>query len=123
MQMGGGEAWSVEGFGQGLLGPNIASWPTVSTCSVFAGDIWKIGTDDNTSYLCIGSTGEVIHRLPTPLRSDWAAYTSSPTPLLDCIKSKDTHEYPNGIFRGFLGGREERSMAERAVLSSCVLQR
>lgn len=128
LQMGGGEAWSVAANGHGMLSPDIGSWPAISSCQQVSGDVWKVITSDACVYLCIGPSGDVIHRDASvegdlPIRPDWQAYLASPSPLSALVKTKEATDFPGGIFRGFRGRREERQIAERTILSSCVLQR
>lgn len=127
LQMGSGESWSVAAGGHGLLSPNMAEWPVITACKRIAGDIYAIDTSDKVIYWCVAQTGDVIHRFESPdkelPRSDWAAYAASPRPLLDCIKTKSSDEFPKGIHRTFAGNGETLDLAERAALSSCVLKR
>jgi hypothetical protein len=122
LQISGGEPLRAGGV---PLSPDLTQWPSITACQLIAGDIWSVSTDDKSVYLCVGPTGEVVHQVKPDAspRSDWEAYLAQPAPLLTLIKTKDQHEFPRGIFRGFRGSDEERGIAERAALWSCVMQR
>jgi hypothetical protein len=121
LQLGNGEAWSVHGGGLGMVGPDFTTWPPVTACSRYAGDIYQIAA--GKTYLCISSTGEVIGS--DTLRSDWQQYTLSPLPLSALVKTKDKTNFPGGISKTWADRAtpDELAVATRAVLSSCMLNR
>lgn len=121
LQLGNGEAWSVRGGGLGMVGPDFTTWPPVTACSQYAGDIYRITA--GKTYLCISSTGEVIGF--DTLRSDWQQYTLSPLPLSALVKTKDKTDFPGGISKTWAerATPDELAVATRAVLSSCMLNR
>ncbi|KAK4688685.1 hypothetical protein P7C73_g1441, partial [Tremellales sp. Uapishka_1] len=45
MQMGSGEAWSVDGAGIGMLGPDLTMWPSVILCERVVDDVWVVETE------------------------------------------------------------------------------
>ncbi|WVF68261.1 hypothetical protein IAT40_003026 [Kwoniella sp. CBS 6097] len=76
MFLGNGEAWSVLGGGRGMVGPDLAKWDTITTCTQVSQDVWLVvteGTHENsggiggieknfsrTGYLVLSLNGEVL---------------------------------------------------------------
>lgn len=129
MQAGACFEWSVFGHEHGLLGPDIAAWPKITSCSKVTDEVYEVVTrhvGDDTTYLVLARSGEVIGKSEEGdsggIREDWQQFIRKNAGLSSRVRTKDLDDYPGGISKAWTlrhCGTELLRIGERVVISNC----